>query len=146
MQTLAGIRLVAPPLLQPTALPIIMEKKAPADARRSILPVYDAPQSPRKSRRHHLNRVLIALIAAFSLAYLVKTIPYCIDELRQSSNCATPACKRNPAFLIKAKHGAVASENEICSNIGVRTLKQGGNAVDAAVSTTLCIGVVNMFS
>lgn len=53
---------------------------------------------------------------------------------------------RNPAFLIKASRGAVASENELCSVIGVDTLKAGGNAVDAAVSTTLCIGVVNMFS
>jgi gamma-glutamyltranspeptidase/glutathione hydrolase/leukotriene-C4 hydrolase len=53
---------------------------------------------------------------------------------------------RNPAYLIKVKHGAVASENELCSNIGVDVLKDGGNAVDAGVATTFCIGVVNMFS
>ena len=53
---------------------------------------------------------------------------------------------RNPAYLIKAKHGAVASENILCSNIGVEILVEGGNAVDAAVATTFCIGVVNMFS
>ncbi len=53
---------------------------------------------------------------------------------------------RNPAYLIKAKHGAVSSENVLCSNIGVEILKEGGNAVDAAVATTFCIGVVNMFS
>ncbi|KAL0956594.1 hypothetical protein HGRIS_002731 [Hohenbuehelia grisea] len=52
----------------------------------------------------------------------------------------------NPAILVKARHGAVASENKLCSNIGVDVLKAGGNAVDAAISTTLCIGVVNMFS
>lgn len=57
-----------------------------------------------------------------------------------------PSSTRNPAYLIKASRGAVASENELCSGIGVDTLKAGGNAVDAAVSTTLCIGVVNMFS
>jgi len=53
---------------------------------------------------------------------------------------------RNPAYLIKAEHGAVASENVLCSNIGVEILKEGGNAVDAAVATTFCVGVVNMFS
>jgi hypothetical protein len=53
---------------------------------------------------------------------------------------------RNPAYLIKVKHAAVASENELCSNIGVEILKEGGNAVDAAVATTFCTGVVNMFS
>jgi len=53
---------------------------------------------------------------------------------------------RNPAYPIKVEHGAVASENEVCSNLGVEILKEGGNAVDAAVATTFCIGVVNPFS
>jgi gamma-glutamyltranspeptidase/glutathione hydrolase/leukotriene-C4 hydrolase len=53
---------------------------------------------------------------------------------------------RNPAYLIRAKHGAVASENKRCSDIGVNILKDGGNAVDAAIGATFCTGVVNMFS
>jgi len=53
---------------------------------------------------------------------------------------------RNPAYLITAHHGAVASENERCSFIGVEILKEGGNAVDAAIAATFCTGVVNMFS
>ncbi|KAF9647325.1 gamma-glutamyltranspeptidase [Thelephora ganbajun] len=53
---------------------------------------------------------------------------------------------RNPAYLIKAKSGAVASENVLCSEIGVDVMKNGGNAVDAAVAATFCTGVVNMFS
>ena len=53
---------------------------------------------------------------------------------------------RPPSYLIHAEHGAVASENESCSIIGVEMLKQGGSAVDAAIAATLCIGVTNMFS
>jgi hypothetical protein len=53
---------------------------------------------------------------------------------------------KSPASPIEAVHGAVASEHESCSKIGVEVLRDGGNAVDAAVATTFCIGVVNMFS
>lgn len=43
------------------------------------------------------------------------------------------------------KHGAVASESSICSNIGIDLLKQGGNAADALVGTVACIGVIGMY-
>lgn len=66
---------------------------------------------------------------------------FCGHSVRHSQDIA-----RNPAYLIRAKSGAVASENVLCSNIGVDVMKDGGNAVDAAVATTFCVGVVNMFS
>ncbi|KAH7339600.1 gamma-glutamyltranspeptidase [Rhizoctonia solani] len=57
---------------------------------------------------------------------------------------------RNPAYLIKAEHGAVASEAQVCSQIGVDVLKVGinrrGNAIDAAIASNLCVGTVNPFS
>ncbi|KAJ3529786.1 hypothetical protein NM688_g7806 [Phlebia brevispora] len=108
------------------------------------LPLHATRARP-KQRRHYLRLAICALLAAFGLAYLSQTISSLHDG-KSWSTCSNPGCKRNPAFLVKAKHGAVASENELCSMIGVRTLKKGGNAVDAAISTTLCIGVVNMFS
>ncbi|KAJ3968257.1 gamma-glutamyltranspeptidase [Lentinula raphanica] len=53
---------------------------------------------------------------------------------------------RNPAYLIEAHNGVVATENLRCSNMGVDVLRKGGSAVDAAIAATLCIGVVNSFS
>ncbi|GJJ06187.1 hypothetical protein Clacol_000376 [Clathrus columnatus] len=54
--------------------------------------------------------------------------------------------KSNPAYLIRATRGAVATENKLCSDIGVDVLKDGGNALDAGIAAVLCTGTVNMFS
>lgn len=40
------------------------------------------------------------------------------------------------------RRGAVASQNTQCTDIGTMMLERGGNAVDAAVATQICIGTV----
>jgi hypothetical protein len=60
----------------------------------------------------------------------------------------TPPCPPgapSPPPLGVGKVGAVASESEICSHIGIDLLKLGGNAADAMVGTVACIGVVGMY-
>lgn len=52
----------------------------------------------------------------------------------------------NRQLLVHGRHGAVATELDICSNIGVKILQEGGNAVDAAIAGGICIGSINMFS
>ncbi|KAL9100812.1 MAG: hypothetical protein Q9163_003860 [Psora crenata] len=65
----------------------------------------------------------------------------------------------DPSFLVQAieqaplqptgpnishnRLGAVASENRICSQIGIDILNEGGNAADAIVGTVFCVGVVD---
>ena len=62
----------------------------------------------------------------------------------------------------QGKHGAVASENRLCTQIGIDLLNAGGNAADAVISsptlglnlkllmclqmvgTTFCVGVISM--
>ncbi|RVX73408.1 hypothetical protein B0A52_03050 [Exophiala mesophila] len=41
--------------------------------------------------------------------------------------------------------GAVASESDVCSRIGIDLLQQGGNAADALVGTVFCVGVIGMY-
>jgi gamma-glutamyltranspeptidase/glutathione hydrolase/leukotriene-C4 hydrolase len=92
---------------------------------------------------------LVFLCSLFFFAFFVYGWPWLKGTRGSpSSNPQAPffASERNPSFLVRARNGAVASENIRCSDIGVDVLKEGGNAVDAAVATTFCIGVVNMFS
>lgn len=45
--------------------------------------------------------------------------------------------------IVEAEHGVVAADDERCSHIGIDILREGGHAVDAAVATSLCLGLVN---
>ncbi|KAB7493720.1 Gamma-glutamyltransferase 7 [Armadillidium nasatum] len=38
-------------------------------------------------------------------------------------------------------HGAVASDDQTCSEIGIHTIRDGGSAADAAIATLLCLSV-----
>ncbi|KAN0090856.1 Gamma-glutamyltranspeptidase [Tylopilus felleus] len=87
------------------------------------------------------KRIFLAFTSVCLFLVLVHSNPLsCLSPTRP------PAVTRNPAYLITAEHGAVAAENKRCSDIGVHVLKDGGNAVDAAIAASLCTGVVNMFS
>lgn len=56
------------------------------------------------------------------------------------------AFAKPPCYHTKdAKRGAVASEADVCSEVGVDIIKKGGNAADAVVAAQLCIGVVGMY-
>lgn len=47
---------------------------------------------------------------------------------------------------VESENGVVAADDGRCSDIGVSVLRRGGHAVDAAVATSLCVGVVNPMS
>lgn len=104
------------------------------------LPVYLHTREPIGRRRWQKGALSALLAICLATLLLQRYQPH--QHLHTQPQTQT----RNPAYLIAAEHGAVASENKRCSDIGVDVLKEGGNAVDAAISVVFCVGVVNMFS
>lgn len=114
--------------------------KHPFDSTEAELPLYLYTKEPKGRRRWQRGAFVALLAICLATLLLQRYQPH--PHLPTQSRTQT----RNPAYLIEAEHGAVASENKRCSDIGVTVLKEGGNAVDAAISAVFCVGVVNMFS
>ena len=113
------------------------------------------PEIPLESghpptRPHALKRFITVIVIASALLYYAASnvvLRHCLPQSRHLDPAKTSSPGHsNPGYLIEASHGAVASENVVCSNVGVDILKDGGNAVDAIIGAVFCIGVVNMFS
>ena len=83
--------------------------------------------------------ICIAITIGFILVVLAIALPL---RLCKGNSQAAPDSK----CVTKGREGAVATDDERCSKAGVRVLENGGNAVDAAVASLLCLGVVNFQS
>ncbi|KAI5120966.1 hypothetical protein M0805_006638 [Coniferiporia weirii] len=97
-----------------------------------------------------LRKIVLCAVGTILLLGFVIASTLLLDTVEHSTEPSTlpptNATLRNPAFLIEAKNAAAASENIVCSEMAIDVLKDGGNAVDAAVAATLCTGIVNPFS
>ncbi|CEI93379.1 Putative Gamma-glutamyltransferase [Rhizopus microsporus] len=96
-------------------------------------------QNERKIRR---NRLFIFTASVIMLMFISATASLPFKRIAidiYSENHTEP-------HLVVGHQGAVAVELKECSDAGLDILKDGGGAVDAAIASALCIGVVNSFA
>ncbi|ODQ83080.1 hypothetical protein BABINDRAFT_159541 [Babjeviella inositovora NRRL Y-12698] len=113
------------------------------------------------SRRHlRILATALLLVTLFTLTSIPLTspfpprpYPYVRSDPHLFGNpVANPITGDGPTWSPAARHmssghrGMVASDSELCSQMGSGILADGGSAADAAVTVALCIGVVNSFS
>jgi gamma-glutamyltranspeptidase/glutathione hydrolase len=78
--------------------------------------------------------LLLSLMTAFALSVAVAGERY------------TPRANRSGRSVVMATHGMVATSHPLAAQIGLDILKNGGNAVDAAIATSAAMGLMEPMS
>ncbi|KAL9224096.1 hypothetical protein vseg_000165 [Gypsophila vaccaria] len=85
------------------------------------------------------DKIVFSLIALLTITCLV------IASSRAGSEQlgVNDTVRVGESDIVESEKGVVAADDARCSEVGASVLRRGGHAVDAAVATALCVGVVN---
>ena len=110
---------------------------------------------PRKNRHctsDYLWRIVITLIVlagiVIVLASILAGLYYGLrdDDGNGSGNDISGSGDMVVSTSGQYQRAAVASDSKLCSESGARILASGGSAVDGAIATIFCLGVINCHS
>ena len=74
------------------------------------------------------------------VAAIMLVVAFCVPAVAQERGLYTPAAP-DAIHAVPAEHGMVVAQEKIAAHIGADVLRQGGNAVDAAVATGFAMAV-----
>lgn len=106
--------------------------------RQNLALIIDREQRVDRQRKLRIILYFVIVVVCIVLAASIFVI---VSRMVQAET--DTASGPLPAY---GRLGAVASEHPTCTEIGLQILKDGGNAVDSAVATAICIGTLNSFS
>lgn len=85
--------------------------------------------------------IMTFLATIFGLGWLARSLT--LHAVPLPTNVEQIQLLSKDSSIDGLRNGAVAADHAVCSNLGTSILIKGGNAVDAAVATALCLGVAN---
>ncbi|XP_073256998.1 glutathione hydrolase 1 proenzyme-like [Porites lutea] len=109
----------------------------------------------RFSTRCKIITVIVAVVVAIIILCVVLILVLAKDkEAKPTTVTPTPTEYVPPPLPTGVPagadgpydHGVVAADASLCSEVGRDILKKNGSAVDSAIATLFCIGVINMHS
>ncbi|XVF34958.1 hypothetical protein REPUB_Repub18cG0102900 [Reevesia pubescens] len=112
-------------------------------------PLLDLVANDEKKKRNKDWRIALwvfLVLLTFSIVGLILRDDWRSYLLVKGGNKINERIDVRGPDSVESEQGVVAADDGRCSEIGVLMLKKGGNAVDAAVATALCLGVVNPMS
>lgn len=115
--------------------------------------LYGEAESDGRRRQLIIGTALLTvLVVSAVVAVIGLSIFFAVSNSESHSSSASPDDDDTPdvpepkADTYAFASAAVASDNEQCSRVGAEILQKGGNAVDGAISTALCLGVLQQFA
>ena len=102
--------------------------------------------SYEKGNKKYCLYVLVGAIVLVLVAVVAVSLGVGLGIGLKSEAASGPTSGPTPAPSQPYKHAAVAADAAVCSQVGADILKKNGSAVDAAIASLFCVGIVNLHS